>query len=171
MPVAAAGQEMIGPDAGDLLKADHRKVEELFRQYEKAIDADEKRSLVEQIVEEFLTHSRLEEDIFYPACREKVEEDLLDEAQVEHDGAKLLLMELREGSPDEPYYDAKVTVLGEHIKHHVGEEEKAGSGIFAAARKAGADMTALGKEISDNNGADFPGSQGAGMAFNVIVER
>lgn len=138
-----------GKDAIALLKEDHRKVEGLFRQYEEAgEDSDANRRLVRQIASEFLTHSRIEEEIFYPACRDKVEDDLLDEAQVEHDGAKLLLMELRNGSPDEPYYDAKVAVLSEYIKHHVGEEEKGGEGIFDAAREAGVDVVALGKEIS-----------------------
>jgi len=147
---AAKGPDTVeGQDAVALLKADHRKVESLFQQYETARNSAAKQRLVDQIAREFLTHSRIEEEIFYPACREKIDDDLLDEAQVEHDSAKLLLRELCEGSPGDPYYDAKVTVLSEYVKHHVGEEEKGGSGIFEAARKAGVDLTALGKEISD----------------------
>src|SRR6185295_19636682 len=91
---------------------------------------------------------KLEEEIFYPACREKkIEDELLDEAQVEHDGAKIIIAELIAGSPGDEYYDAKVTVLSEYIKHHVGEEEKPSDGIFAKARKAGVDMKALGSRL------------------------
>lgn len=144
-----ADKDATGKDAVALLKADHRQVEALFQQYATARNGNAKRRLVAQIAHEFLTHSLIEEKIFYPACREKIDDDDLDEAQVEHDSAKLMLRELREGSPGDPYYDAKVTVLGEYIKHHVAEEERSGDGIFASARKAGVDLAALGKEISD----------------------
>src|SRR5262249_7719303 len=97
--------------ADALLKADHRKVEQLFQQYEKAEDTQQKSVLVTQICRELIVHTKLEEDIFYPACREKdVEDDILDEAQVEHDGAKVMISELMNGSPDDEFYDAKVTV-------------------------------------------------------------
>ena len=143
------GGKETGNDAVSLLKSDHRKVEALFKRYEKAKDdEDAKTDLVEQIAQEFLTHSRIEEEIFYPACRGKVEMDMLEEAQVEHDSGKLLLSQLRRSSPDAPYFDAKVKVLSEYIKHHVAEEEKSGDGIFDAAVKAGVDIEALGQEIS-----------------------
>ena len=145
---SATGKET-GQDAVSLLKSDHRKVEALFKHYEKTKDDEDARTdLVEQIAQEFLTHSRIEEEIFYPACLGKVEMDMLEEAQVEHDGAKLLLSQLRHSSPDAPYFDAKVKVLCEYIRHHVAEEEKSGDGIFDAAVKAGVDVEALGKEIS-----------------------
>ncbi|MBO9670243.1 MAG: hemerythrin domain-containing protein [Sphingobium sp.] len=137
------------PSAIDLLKQDHRKVEQLFQQYEKASEDEEKRRLLGQIASEFLTHSRIEEEIFYPACKGKVQDDLLNEAQVEHDGAKQLLIQLRDGFGGDPFTDAKVKVLSEYVKHHVGEEEKAGSGIFAAAQKAGVDVAALGQQITE----------------------
>jgi len=136
-------------DAEALLKADHRKVEQLFQQYKNAgEDSDKKSGLAHEVCKELIVHSKLEEELFYPACREKdVDDDLLDEAQVEHDGAKIMIAELMNGSPDDDYYDAKLTVLSEYIKHHVGEEEKPGDGIFAKARKAGVDMNALGARL------------------------
>jgi hypothetical protein len=76
-----------------------------------------------------------------------VEEDLLKEAYVEHDGAKLLIAQIMEGGPDDEFYDAKVTVLQEQIEHHVEEEEKRLEGMFSQARKAGLDMEALGAEL------------------------
>jgi hypothetical protein len=91
----------------------------------------------------------LEEELFYPACREKgVEHHALDEAQVEHDGVKLLVSELMMNSVRTPFYDAKVKVLGDYVRHHVAEEERAGDGIFAKASAAGVDMSALGQKIS-----------------------
>lgn len=132
-----------------LLKADHRKVEGLFAQYEKTEDAEEKKKLAHQICKELIVHTKLEEELFYPACRQNgVEDDMLNEAQVEHDGAKVMIAELIEGSPDDEFYDAKVTVLSEYIKHHVGEEEKPRNGIFAKAQKAGVDMAGLGQRLA-----------------------
>lgn len=154
------------PNAIALLKADHRKVEELFEQFEKARDESRKRGLVREICTELMVHTLLEEEIFYPACTDKVkDEDLVDEAYVEHDGAKVLIAELLQGSPTDEFYDAKVTVLSEMIKHHVKEEEKRSEGLFAQARDAGLDVDALGEQmaarkealLSDfRNGADLP---------------
>ena len=135
------------PDAIALLKSDHRKVEELFESFESARGAERKRKLVEQICLELTVHTLLEEEIFYPACKGAVEEDLLAEAYVEHDGAKVLIAELLAGAPDEEFYDAKVKVLSEQIEHHVEEEEKRVEGMFAQARKAGLDMDALGERM------------------------
>lgn len=132
-------------DAEALLRADHRKVEGLFKKYEGTESSPEKKQLAKQICSELIVHTTLEEEIFYPACREAdVEDDALDEAQVEHDGAKVLVAELMTGSPSDEYYDAKVKVLSEYIKHHVGEEEEPKKGIFAKARKAGVDMAEAG---------------------------
>ena len=130
-----------------MLKADHRKVEGLFKKAAKA-KGGAKEKLVEQICNELIIHTTLEEEIFYPACRsEDVEEDKMDEAQVEHDGAKVLINELMETGADSTMYDAKVKVLSEYIKHHVKEEEKARTGVFAEAKRKGVDMNALGAEI------------------------
>jgi hypothetical protein len=132
-------------DAIALLKADHRKVESLFEKYESA--RGRKAEIAHQICLELTIHI-IEEEIFYPACREAgVESDMMDEANVEHDGAKLLIGELENGSPDDEFYDAKVKVLSEEIKHHVKEEEKRG-GIFTEARKADLDLEVLGEKLA-----------------------
>jgi hemerythrin superfamily protein len=135
-------------DAETLLKQDHRNVEKLFGQFEGADDA-RKEEIVAQVCRELILHSVLEEEVFYPACRDKgVEDDMLDEAQVEHDSVKLMVNELMQGRRG-PYYDAKVKVLAEYVKHHVKEEEKTGSGIFAKARKAGVDLAGLGARLQE----------------------
>jgi hypothetical protein len=154
------------PDAIALLKADHRKVEELFEQFEKAREENRKRGLVREICTELMVHTLLEEEIFYPACTNQAkDEDLVEEAYVEHDGAKVLIAELLQGSPSDEFYDAKVTVLSEMIKHHVKEEEKRSEGLFAQARDAGLDVDALGEQMAARkeellrdfrDGADLP---------------
>jgi hypothetical protein len=137
-------------DAIALLKADHRKVDELFEKFESARGADRKQKLVEQICTELTVHTMIEEEIFYPACSGAVEdEDLVQESYVEHDGAKVLIAELMAGEPDDQFYDAKVTVLSEMIKHHVKEEEKRAEGLFAEAKAAGLDMDALGEQLQE----------------------
>ena len=135
-------------DAIALLKADHRAVEELFEKFEKASGYERKRKLAEEICLELSVHAQIEEEIFYPACEGKVDEDLLKESYVEHDGAKVLIAEISKGSPDDDFYDAKVKVLQEEIEHHVEEEEKRLEGLFAQARKAELDMDALGQDLA-----------------------
>jgi len=134
-------------DAVALLKADHEKVAGLFADFEKATGDGRKQKIAEQICMELSIHATIEEEIFYPACEGKVEEDLLKEAYVEHDGAKVLIAEIEGGEPSDEFYDAKVTVLQEQIEHHVEEEEKRMEGLFAQARKAGLDMEALGEQL------------------------
>ena len=136
------------PDAIALLKADHRKVEELFEKFESAKGDGSKERIARQICLELTVHAKIEEEIFYPACKGAVEEDLIDEAYAEHDGAKVLIAEIEAGGPDEDYYDAKVKVLSEQIEHHVEEEEKRVEGIFSQARKAGLDMDELGRRLA-----------------------
>jgi hypothetical protein len=134
------------PDAIALLKADHRKVEDLFEKYETA--RAKKADIAKQICLELTVHTMIEEEIFYPACREAgVESDMMDEANVEHDGAKVLIGEIEAGSPEDEFYDAKVKVLSEEIKHHVKEEEKRG-GIFTEAKSADLDLDALGDRMA-----------------------
>jgi len=136
------------PDAIALIKEDHRKVEKLFDSFEKARDEDRKKALARQICTELTIHAMIEEEIFYPACQGTIEdEDVLDEAYVEHDGAKVLISELSNGGPDDEFFDAKVKVLSEMIKHHVKEEEKRSDGLFAEAKKAGLDMEGLGERM------------------------
>jgi len=134
-------------DAIALLKADHRKVEDLFEQFEKASGEGRKQKIALEICLELTVHAQIEEEIFYPACEGKVEEDLLKEAYVEHDGAKVLIAEIEAGAPSDEFYDAKVKVLSEQIEHHVEEEEKRMEGMFSQARHAGLDMDALGDQL------------------------
>ena len=135
-------------DAVALLKQDHREVEDLFAQYEKASGEGRKQKLATQICTELSIHAEIEEEIFYPACEGKVDEDLLKESYVEHDGAKVLIAEIIAGEADDEFYDAKVKVLQEQIEHHVQEEERRLEGLFSQARKAGLDMDALGEELA-----------------------
>ena len=130
-------------DAIALLKADHREVEDLFSKFEKARGQERKQELAEQICNELKIHSMIEEEIFYPAFRGKIEDDILDEAYVEHDGAKVLINDIMAGSSDEDFYDAKVKVLQEQIEHHVHEEEMREEGMFAQCRKTDVDLVAL----------------------------
>jgi hypothetical protein len=150
-------------DALKLLAADHRKVEELFEQFEKASGARAKEKLVKQICLELKIHTEIEEEIFYPALRGKIEDDLLDEAVVEHDGAKVLINDLEKSEPDEEYYDAKVTVLQEQIEHHVKEEEKERDNMFQQARAADVDLVALGQQLAARKEELMAQAKGAGL--------
>jgi hemerythrin superfamily protein len=135
-------------DAIALLKSDHRKVEGLFKKFEATKAAAKKQTLVHQICTELLVHTMIEEEMFYPACKAAgVEEDDIEEAYVEHDGAKVLIAELLASSPAMPFYDAKVKVLAEQIKHHVKEEEQRSEGLFAEARAAGVELAELGEQM------------------------
>lgn len=129
-------------DAIALLKADHRKVEELFEKFE-AASGRSKAGIAQQICNELKVHTSIEEEIFYPALKGKIETDTLNEAYVEHDGAKVLVNDILAGGPDDEFYDAKVKVLSEEIKHHVKEEEMRAEGMFAQARDAGVDLVEL----------------------------
>ena len=134
-------------DAIALLKADHRKVEDLFEKFDSARRSDQKARIVAQIVTELKVHTAIEEEIFYPAIQGKIQEDTVDEGYVEHDGAKLLVNDLAAAEPKDKFYDAKVKVLAEEIKHHVGEEERWITGMFAQARRTDIDMKALGARL------------------------
>lgn len=134
-------------DAIAMLKADHRKVEELFEKFEQTNGKATKQRLAEEICLELKVHTAIEEEIFYPACRGKIEDDLVNEAYVEHDSAKLLINEIEAGGPEEDFYDAKVKVLSEMIEHHVEEEEKRSEGMFSQARAAGLDMDLLAEQM------------------------
>lgn len=140
---------MAGQDAIALLIADHREVSEMFEQFEQLGDraTTSKEKLKDKICKALIAHTTIEEEIFYPAVRAKIEEgeDLVDEAVVEHASAKDLIQQLQEMQPDDELYDAKVKVLGEQIEHHVKEEEKE---MFPKVKKSGLDLLALGQEMA-----------------------
>ena len=135
-------------DATHILAADHREVEDLFAKFENANGEERKREIANKICTELKIHAMIEEEIFYPALKGKIEEDMLKEAYVEHDGAKLLINEIVDGGPGEDFYDAKVKVLQEQIEHHVKEEEKQRDNIFTQARKTDVDLVALGEQMA-----------------------
>jgi hemerythrin superfamily protein len=138
------------PNAINLLTEDHAKVRKMFKQFEKMkekMDDSEKSELVQQICMELTLHTQVEEEIFYPAAREAIEEqDLMDEAEVEHASAKELIAQLQSMQPTDDLYDAKVTVLGEYVEHHVKEEEKE---MFPKVRKARLDLEHLAEQIEE----------------------
>jgi hemerythrin superfamily protein len=134
-------------DAIALLKADHRQVEAWFSQFSKSKSRQKKRQLATLICDALTTHTRIEEEIFYPAFIEATgDKDTHHEAVVEHAGAKALIAQIQSMSPEDDYYDAKVTVLSEMIKHHVKEEEQPG-GMFSEAKQSDMDLQALGEEL------------------------
>ena len=135
-------------DALKLLAQDHREVERLFAEFEKASGRSRKEKIAREICTELKIHTAIEEEIFYPALRGKIKDEDLDEAYVEHDGAKVLINDIEAGGPDEQYYDAKVKVLQEQIEHHVKEEEKQHGNIFQQARHADVDLEALGEQMA-----------------------
>ena len=132
-------------DAIALLKADHREVKAMFQEFEKTEDDDKKQALAAKICAALKVHTQIEEEIFYPAAYEALEEDdLLDEAEVEHASAKDLIAQIEASSPAEPLYDAKVKVLGEYVDHHVQEEEKE---LFPECRDSDMDLKGLGEQM------------------------
>ena len=138
-------------DATALLARDHAEVKKLFKQYEKLADAEaegeERQALAERICAMLTMHATIEEEIFYPAAREAdVEDDLLDEAEVEHASAKELIAQIQGMEPDDDLYDAKVTVLGEYVEHHVQEEE---GEMFPKCRRAKMDLAGLAASLAE----------------------
>ncbi|HRE45498.1 MAG TPA: hemerythrin domain-containing protein [Terricaulis sp.] len=151
MPTSAethtAAKTKPAPDAIRLLKNDHREVEDWFDDFEETSNGPRKQKLARQICTALTIHTKIEEEIFYPACREAgIEDDIMDEADVEHDAAKKLIAEIEAGKPGDDHWDAKVKVLGEMIRHHVKEEEQSG-GMFSKARRAGLDLEELGQKM------------------------
>ncbi len=136
------------PDAIALLKADHRKVEDLFDKFDATGSKAKQKSVATEICAELIAHTIIEEELFYPALKGKIDDDLLDESYVEHDGAKLLIGQILAGEPGDDFYEAKVTVLSEEIEHHVHEEEMPKEGMFAQARAADVDLVALGAAMA-----------------------
>lgn len=136
-------------DAIGLLTDDHKKVQKMFKDYEKLSkqeDEEGKEDLARQICAELAVHAQIEEEIFYPAAREVLDEqDILDEAEVEHATAKDLVDQIESMQANEDMFDAKVTVLGEYINHHVKEEQEQ---MFPKIKKSSLDLEALGEELA-----------------------
>lgn len=137
-------------DAIKLLTADHDEVRALFKQYDKLVSSDggdsEKKQLAESICQMLTIHAQIEEEIFYPAAREVLEDqDLVDEADIEHASAKELIQQIQASEPSDAHYDAKVKVLGEYVSHHAKEEE---TQLFKEIKKAGLDAAEVGEALA-----------------------
>lgn len=139
-------------DACDLLDADHKAVKKMFMEYEELTEAggntkEKKRVLAERICNELTVHAQIEEEIFYPAIRKAIKDELMmNEAQVEHTSAKDLIAQIQSMTPADAMFDAKVTVLGEYIDHHVKEER---TEMFPKARASKVDLVAM-REVLQN---------------------
>ncbi|HET8692032.1 MAG TPA: hemerythrin domain-containing protein [Steroidobacteraceae bacterium] len=162
------GRGAAAKDAIALLKADHRQVEKWFAEFKKARKQERKAKLADDICRALKVHTLIEEEIFYPAFLEATDDsDTHHEAEVEHDAAKKLIAEIEKMSAGDEYFDAKVNVLSEMIKHHVKEEEAPG-GMFAESRKSDMDLEALGErmkarkeQLEEGNGSVFGRAAGA----------
>ena len=137
-------------DACDLLDADHKAVKAMFKEYETLTESrsrspDKKRQLADQICRELMVHATIEEEIFYPAARAAIKDNaLMNEATVEHASAKELIAQIKGMDPGDEMFNAKVTVLGEYIDHHVKEER---SEMFVKVRQTKLDLVKLGEQL------------------------
>ena len=129
-----------------LLRADHKKVSELFEQYEKARSPEKKGTIVAQICTELGVHAQIEEEIFYPAVKQALKDkELVPEALVEHGSLKSLIAQVEGVEPDGEMFDAKIKVMSEFVKHHVKEEQEE---MFPKAQKSALDMDELGLQLA-----------------------
>ncbi|HET9643542.1 MAG TPA: hemerythrin domain-containing protein [Burkholderiaceae bacterium] len=138
-------------DAIALLKEDHKQVRQLFQDYRKLVEDDaeseQRQELAERVCALLTVHAMIEEELLYPSARDAIDkQDLLDEAEVEHETAKDLIAQIQEMDPDEDLYDARVNVLGEYVEHHVKEEE---GELFPLLKKAELDLEGLGQELQE----------------------
>jgi hemerythrin superfamily protein len=145
------GKRTAKEDAISQLKSDHKEVAALLDEYESAKDKrreSQKKALAGKICRALTVHATIEEEIFYPAAAEQVEDanDLVDEARVEHNSLKELIAQIESSEPGDEQYDAKVKVLGEYVKHHVKEEE---GELFPKTRASGIDLRALGEQLAE----------------------
>jgi len=143
--------ELVEQDAVSLLSSDHAEVKQMFEEYRQLVQdsaGDDRRGeLAGQICSALTVHAEIEEDIFYPALRESLEDDLaLDQAEVEHDIARDLIEQIESMEPDDALFDARMLVLAEYVEHHVQEEENE---IFPQAEKSGIDLDELGAELAE----------------------
>jgi hemerythrin superfamily protein len=149
-------------NAVNLLKADHKEVAGWFEQFEKTRSDSKKQDLATRICGALRIHATIEEEIFYPAFLEATkDEDMHHEAEIEHDGAKYLIAQIEQSDPSDEYFDSKVKVLSEMIKHHVKEEEQKG-GMFAEAKAANMDLYGLGEQMLARKKELAAAAKGAG---------
>ena len=173
-PASKAKSARQPSDVLALLRADHQKVDQLFKQFEKTRSDARRKSLADEICSELTVHAQVEEEIFYPAVREALrkDQDLLDEAKVEHASLKDLIAQIDGASPGEALFDAKVTVLGEYVKHHVKDEQNE---LFPKVRKTKLDLKALRDEVEARKlelaGGAAEARGGSGMAGSGRRER
>jgi hypothetical protein len=133
-----------------MLKEDHQRVKQMFDRFERA-QSSTKEELARTICEELKVHAQLEEELFYPAVRDAIDDDeLIEEADVEHATAKYLIAQIEDSSPSDERFDALVKVLGEYIQHHVKEEE---GEMFRKVRRSRLDTAALGERMEERKGA------------------
>ena len=149
-----SGAARAQPLAIELLMSDHRKVEDLFEQYDQEKESDEgtRREIAQKICAELTIHAQVEEELFYPWLRENLEDDemeMLEEAQVEHQTAKDLIAQIEAATDIDEVYNAKVKVLSEYIKHHVQEEENE---IFPKVRDEHEELDEMGQEMAARKG-------------------
>jgi len=131
-------------NAISMLKKDHQTVKGLFEQFEDAKDPAEKQNIISEAIQELKIHATIEEEIFYPAIRGEMEEDILNEADVEHHVARMLIAELDESNDDDAYRDARFTVLAEAVRHHIKEEE---GQMLPKAENLDLDFDSLGEQM------------------------
>jgi hemerythrin superfamily protein len=142
-----AAKKKTPPDAIALLKADHKQVKTWFEQFEKSRSHKVKQRLAKDICKALTIHTEIEEEIFYPAFLAATKDkDMHHEAVIEHDSAKKLIAEIEQSSPADDYFDSKVHVLSEMIKHHVKEEEQP-KGMFVESKQSNMDLKALGVQM------------------------
>jgi hypothetical protein len=174
---SARARKPAANDAISLLKSDHREVEKWFEEFESARSESRKQDLAQKICQALKVHTMIEHEIFYPAFLEATEEeDIHHEAEIEHDSAKKLIADIESSGPQDEYFDARVTVLAEMIKHHVNEEEKRG-GMFSKARESDMDLQTLGEQLAERKARLMGGAmesdaeQSPGTARTSLSER
>lgn len=145
MPTSSKSQEASASSVTDMLRNDHKKVKGLFEEFEQAEDVTTKQRIVETALMELEVHSKLEEELIYPAIRAEVDDDdLMDEALEEHHVVHGLLGELKKMKASDERYDAKFTVLAENVRHHIKEEE---SEMFPKAEDCEIDWESLCSQV------------------------
>lgn len=138
-------QSTTSQEATKLLRADHRLVDSLFKEYESSRSNTKKKALIEQICQELVVHAQIEEEIFYPQVQEALNDtELVPEARVEHETLTHLISQLDVGEPGDEEFDAKVKVLSEYVKHHVKEEQQE---IFPKVKETNLDLQEMGAEL------------------------